>query len=478
MKNLFKLIRASSSALILLCTSFDVFAYEVRQIDLITSSLIADPVSKTLYASIPGQGGALGNSVLKINPVTGDIGTAVFVGSEPSNLAISDDGTVLYVSLDGAFAIRRITLQNMSAGQQFSLGADSFFGPYLAEDIAVEPGNANVIAVSLKNQGISPRHAGVAIFDNGVQRTNKTQRHTGSNRVEYSDNTAIVYGYNNETSEFGFRELHVNSNGITEYNVTENFISGYGVDIKYSGGVIYSTNGRVLNPVGPVILGTYPVGYAFDLAIDSVKNRIYFLTQNSIEVFDSTKFVLLESIAIPNINGTPENLVQWGTDSLAFRTSGGQLFFVDTSNNFLDTDDDGVADASDNCPAVANSEQLDQDGDGLGDVCDPFPNNPRNDLAQCELDRDAALALLLGPDQDGDGESDVTDRCKNTPKGAEVDDSGCSIEQFCEKNTKLNACLNSDWKNDEPNHKPNDCQAKPRTYSIYAKPLACLPRYK
>ena len=36
-----------------------------------------------------------------------------------------------------------------------------------------------------------------------------------------------------------------------------------------------------------------------------------------------------------------------------------------------DGDGDGVPDASDNCPAVANADQEDSDGDGIGDECDP-----------------------------------------------------------------------------------------------------------
>jgi hypothetical protein len=35
-----------------------------------------------------------------------------------------------------------------------------------------------------------------------------------------------------------------------------------------------------------------------------------------------------------------------------------------------DADGDGVADASDNCPTVANADQADQDADGLGNACD------------------------------------------------------------------------------------------------------------
>ena len=36
-----------------------------------------------------------------------------------------------------------------------------------------------------------------------------------------------------------------------------------------------------------------------------------------------------------------------------------------------DLDEDGIANANDNCPQVSNPDQADADGDGLGDACDP-----------------------------------------------------------------------------------------------------------
>jgi len=50
-----------------------------------------------------------------------------------------------------------------------------------------------------------------------------------------------------------------------------------------------------------------------------------------------------------------------------------------------DSDDDGIPNSSDNCPKVANSDQVDLDGDGYGDVCD---NDKDGDGVTSDIDCD------------------------------------------------------------------------------------------
>lgn len=306
-------------------------AYNVVEVPLQVNDIIYDPVRGTIYASIPGSAGPNGNTITKIDPVTGATGPSIFVGSEPGELAISDDAQFLYVSLDGAASVRRVDLATFTADIQFSLGTSPIYGPLYAEDIEVQPGNAGTVAVSLIRSGVSPRHGGVAIYDDGIQRPNITPDHTGSNRIEFSSVPSTLYGYNNETTEFGFREMLVDMNGVTVLDVSQDFISGFGVDIEYQDGRVYSTTGVVLEPGTPTILGTYAVGFVQSVVPDAVANRTYFLSSNgSIDVFNLTDFTFVENIDVVEAIGTSDNLIHTGNSNLAFSTDSSQVLLLTT----------------------------------------------------------------------------------------------------------------------------------------------------
>ncbi len=77
----------------------------------------------------------------------------------------------------------------------------------------------------------------------------------------------------------------------------------------------------------------------------------------------------------------------------------------------VDTDGDGIPDADDNCPGVANPTQADADSDGIGDACDITPG---------------------GPDDDGDGIPNTDDNCPTVFNPSQADTDGDGIGDACD----------------------------------------------
>ena len=104
-----------------------------------------------------------------------------------------------------------------------------------------------------------------------------------------------------------------------------------------------------------------------------------------------------------------------------------------------DTDADGISDVSDNCPLVANANQLNSDSDALGDSCDncDFAAN----ITQADVDLDtvgdvcdncALLANISQTDADGDVFGDVCDNCPVIANNTQSNVDGDTVGDACD----------------------------------------------
>ena len=96
-----------------------------------------------------------------------------------------------------------------------------------------------------------------------------------------------------------------------------------------------------------------------------------------------------------------------------------------------DADQDGVCDADDNCPAVANANQEDADADNVGDACDNCPADANADQADADND---GIGDACEPveDADGDGVPDAEDNCPAVANRNQADADGDGIGNACD----------------------------------------------
>jgi uncharacterized repeat protein (TIGR01451 family) len=312
------------------------------------NDIVYDAIDGLIYASIPGSaGGGLGNTIAGIDPNSGAIIKTIFVGSEPTRIALSSDGTQLFVGLNGAGAVRQVNLTTATAGMQFSLGGGpgTYNPPYVAQGLAVLPGQPNSVAV-YGNNGV------VTIFDSGVARTKTSSglsiyfnQNYGS--LAFGSSASTLY-LNSQSIGSNLYALTIDSTGVTGATARGN---GGGSTLQYDNDRLYLPTGVVVNPntgtqlgqfsTAPTSGGSTPVAAAGPIVSDSTLGRAwvvpssYSSNSNQIVAFDETTFNPVASVPVTGVgsypsssfNSAPTDLIRWGQNGLAFHTAS-QLYVL------------------------------------------------------------------------------------------------------------------------------------------------------
>jgi len=318
--------------------------------------IIYDPYSRKIMASVgSGSSTVTGNSIVAITPDTATIGTAVPIGSQPTNLALTSDGQILYTILSGSQNVARFNMVTQQADFTFPIPNNSSFdGGIALRGIAAQPGTENTIALDIAS------FTGNAIYDVNPNAKSAAIRGQASGPYSGSCITFLDAGdmlaFDTDTSGATLDHYTVTSAGFTYYNYqqySESTLNGFGC-FKLSGGLAFGNAGGVANPatVPATQMGVFPVtgGGEFStstgLAPDTSLQEAFFLvntgagttasygTIDGIRAFDQNTFlpsanVFLNMEAIEgNTSFSGLDLIRWGQDGLAVLTSSGHIYLL------------------------------------------------------------------------------------------------------------------------------------------------------
>ena len=123
-----------------------------------------------------------------------------------------------------------------------------------------------------------------------------------------------------------------------------------------------------------------------------------------------------------------------------------------------DADADGVPDAEDNCPDVANVDQADADNNGVGDACPPrdVEVDTDEDTIPNALDNCPDVANVDQADTDGDVIGDPCDNCVDEPNYWQTDTDGDGVGDTCEPRPAGLICAGSASGDFTPTTRPCD----------------------
>ena len=311
------------------------------------------PTYGLLFVSVPGAAGSpLGNSLVSIDPVSGAVDIVVRnVGSEPNALAISDDGTALYVGLDGAGAVLQVNLNSLhgrvfgTAGRQFSLGGESGLNspPSTAVALAVLPGQPNSVAVA-DSTGV------VTIYDSGVGRPQNSIHSFGTptgpigTSICFGPTVSTLYALNG--SNQGTFALSIDVSGIS--SATQLSAQGaYAQSLQYDNGHLYLSDGTVLDASTGATVGHFESGGAAAIGpvVSDSSIRTAWILPNPLltapsqvlgfneTTFDPAGLIDFSGFEVGSLVPfipTPFSILRWGPNGLAFASSS-QVYSLQSS---------------------------------------------------------------------------------------------------------------------------------------------------
>lgn len=273
------------------------------------------------------------HSLTPVNASTGGIGTPLFLGNDPVNMDITDDGQFLYVGLRSANSVQRVALGSFTKAEEIRLSsASSTWNSYAYYPLQIMtlPGRPRDFIAC--QQAVTSSFSAVYPYFDGVVQTG---RDSDSWSLARGATPGQFYGYNYSDTGYDFVKAAMNSTGFSTVVSKTGVLSGFSTRIAAENDIIFTNTGKVANGVTMGIIGeisfpwTNPTSNPPPVVVktDLAKSRVFFGRGNEIAIYDSQALTLIDRVILPGV-GNIKDLIRYRESGLAAITDSGQLLLI------------------------------------------------------------------------------------------------------------------------------------------------------
>jgi hypothetical protein len=340
----------------------------VRSVPGVTTAqdIVWDAAHGSLYVSLPSTDPSTPNTIVPVNPLTGNMGTPVAAGNNPDLLSISSDFSYLWVGLDGGDAVQRFLLPGLTKDVSVPVPLDSQGNPQQPVCIQAAPVSPHSLALIPGNWNLDSPGNGIYVYDDAVQRSISVPGPSYGappppgggpqiNWIQWGADDSTIYG----STGGAIATMNVTSSGVSLGSLNggpNGPLDRPRYDAK--AGLLYSTGsnyfGRTFNPVYGSMVGEFdlPQGNETACTTDSSLGRYYCVllfyqgtdvAYFELWVFDLGSYALIDRVSfgvsagtpLSSVTGQPLKVVRWGDAGLAVITEtapyngNGGLFLID-----------------------------------------------------------------------------------------------------------------------------------------------------
>ena len=305
--------------------------------------VVWSPANQSLYV----VAGLVDPQILQVNPLTmaSTTSSALGVANPPQHLAVSQDGSYLYMGSKTQPTILRLQLPAMTQDLSIPLGNFNSSSPYVVNDLAMVPGQPQTFVVA---RAWSIYHGGILVYDNAVARAAAIAPDPGQ-VFEYArwlvpaaapgTFISMRYGPSQPVVNTLSDQLLLDAGGISTGSslaFTPVGLARYWTKPKRAGAKLYMGDGTILDAATGTLLGSLPstgdstIPYA--VLPDEANARILVWKQvRQREFILSYDITTLKLLGLAEVHGAPtetggsgRGITLWGSDGVAL-TAGSQL---------------------------------------------------------------------------------------------------------------------------------------------------------